>query len=187
MRKYQDLPITIRELEPGDKGLILLSWVDAVMDICPKIRIPELFWLDKRYFRARYWELVSKVLENRPDLFLCAIHPDHPDQIFGWTCQDKDVIHMCYVKGVFRRYGIAGLLTGGIRTVSHWTTYCEKIAKRHRLQYNPKCWEDLIHDINRSQKDSTTFDRDRLEASAINPEHRDAQRTTEIPDGMETR
>ena len=70
---------------------------------------------------------------------LVAFFPEVPDEILGWVCMKKDVLHYAYVKSVYRRRGIATGLVAGLATCyTHATDRVgEAFAASLNMQFNP--------------------------------------------------
>lgn len=61
-----------------------------------------------------------------------------PDEIVGWVCHGKDVVHYVYVKSAYRKLGIAeALVNTGFKFYSHQTRAGIQLAKKYGFRYNP--------------------------------------------------
>jgi hypothetical protein len=93
----------IRESTSKDKAFITSTWYQSYY---PKSNLP---FDDYKYYQNR---LMKSLLENSTILIAC----DDTDttQIFGWLVYmnvlNEPVIHYCYVKTIYRRFGAAKAL-----------------------------------------------------------------------------
>lgn len=65
-------------------------------------------------YRAVYTETIRQLVARGAQV-LVAVNPDYPDHILGWICTErtrdgKPVVHMVYVKSLFRRKRVASSL-----------------------------------------------------------------------------
>lgn len=123
------LTVVIRDVEPGDWPFIDDSWVRSLA-FCQRER-PARGWFDRLHLRIAR-------LKERGAKFKIAVDPDDRDQILGWACAEKPVVHYCFVKLPFREQGIARQLLAELDMAdsrhvlcSEWTTYASKIDRRH--------------------------------------------------------
>lgn len=142
------LPLRLRELEPQtDLGLILDSWcgtcrpprTDAPKGVQPFTSMSRQEWEEHR-------ELIGSLLGRCGALVAC--HPEHPEQIFGWSCAEVQptgrgrriqVLHMAYTRATWRRCGVAGRLLAAqlpaFRAKPLYLTHEPKIRRHH-----PRAW-----------------------------------------------
>ena len=144
-----DLPVRIRQVRDTDHALILDSWVGILL-----YKTPGNFWIPNGLTVEKYRQMISRLLEDRPELFSLVVNEDDEDQIFGWRCGERRVSHFVFVKREFREMGLASLLCGNYEQwiFTHWTKDCEKIGK---LIYKPSLFKELINEINRPLGDSS--------------------------------
>ena len=70
-----------------------------------------------------------------------AFFPEVPDEVLGWACVEPypEVLHYVYVKGTYRRMGIArGLVEGRARCYTQYTDAAgRKFAEKVGITFNP--------------------------------------------------
>jgi hypothetical protein len=90
--------------------------------------------------------MVTRLLEAKPELFRVLVNEDDEDQIFAWSCADRDVTHFVFVKRPFRGEGLSKrLFDSGI--VTHWTRACEDMQ---HIYYEPSLFQELINGISKT-------------------------------------
>jgi GNAT superfamily N-acetyltransferase len=114
------LPFSVRSYVPGDRNLILHSWIQNAQ------RFSRL-----RAGYARAAEERIKELLGGAGRCLVACSQREPGRVFGWAVAQGPVgggvLHFVYVKRALRRQGIGGALLRALGLdkrpvcVSHWT------------------------------------------------------------------
>jgi len=103
MEEKEELPISIRPMQPGDVPLVLNSWLKSYRD-CPAS------WGtgNDDYFRTQK-TVISKLMTKCNVAIACD--PQDDDQIFGWLAWEDSkediVVHYIFVKHIFQRMGVA--------------------------------------------------------------------------------
>jgi hypothetical protein len=169
-----DLPIIIRPIRETDRALILDSWVGILLYKCPGFS-----WAPKGLTSSVYRELITKLLDNRADLFRVVVSETDEDQIFGWVCGDARVTHFVWVKKEFRDMGLASTLIdikrkGNGWVFSHWSRDCERIG---RIDYKPSLFQEVIRGIESKAMGRSIAENDKHagEGGADSQDRRDGQ------------
>ena len=133
MSKSNPEGVIIRAATSDDMNFIYSSWLSAIAT-SEKRRTPK----DIVYKNHR--PIMERALAESSVLIACM--DDYKDQILGWLCYDRDILHYLYIKQPFRKHGLANMLIEhtGVKeplTVTHWTWRLWDISKTHKLVYNP--------------------------------------------------
>jgi len=132
------LPVRIRKADEGDISFIYSSWLKsyaAQNKDQPKITVYKM-----------HREVVSRLLEDGITLVACM--EDNPDQVLGWLCAQRIpkflILHYCYVKAPFRRFGLARSLVDAFEyrsgepvALSHKGYVCKDLKGRYEFLYVP--------------------------------------------------
>ena len=132
------LPIRVRQADEGDASFIYSSWLKsnaAQNKDQPKITVYEM-----------HREVVSRLLEGGITLVACM--EDDPDQVLGWVCAQRTpkflVVHYCYTKAPFRRFGLARTLLNAFDykqgepiVISHKSYICKDLKGRYNFLHIP--------------------------------------------------
>jgi len=132
------LPVRIRKADEGDISFIYSSWLKsyaAQNKDQPKITVYKM-----------HREVARRLLEDGITLVACM--EDNPDQVLGWLCAQRIpkflVIHYCYVKAPFRRFGLARALVDAFEyrpgepvALSHKGYICKDLKGRYEFLYVP--------------------------------------------------
>lgn len=146
MSKTIGIETEIRPGRPEDLNFVFATLLRSYKsDSYFAMRIPDtLFYLC-------HHKVVEHILA-KPATKLSIITPvDEPNTILGYLLIEKyakkDVVHFCYVKSPFRRYGLATKLFQAADVpldepdrcwFTHWTKLCNELTKKHsNLIYNP--------------------------------------------------
>lgn len=126
--------VNLRRATSDDLRFIAASWYDDYWSRWGKKHC------DRRLFHDGQGARIDRLL-TRCDA-LVAYLPEVPDEVLGWAVLDDkhEVVHYCYVKGEYRRMGIAtGLVRGhDVKWFSHSVDTTGGIfAKKFNLKYNP--------------------------------------------------
>ena len=138
IRDSKKLPVRIRQADEGDASFIYSSWLKsyaAQNKDQPKIALYEM-----------HREVVTRLLESGITLVACM--DDDPDQVLGWLCAQRTpkflVVHYCYMKAPFRRFGLARSLLaafdycpGEPLVISHKSYICKDLKDRYNFLYIP--------------------------------------------------
>lgn len=130
--------MNIRPMKSGDTNFILSTWLKSYYDTLTtyskkaqaKIAPPN------EVFFKEHQEKIKKVLESANTLICTA--PDDDNQIIGYIVTESGTLHFCYVKHVFRKFGVAKRLrlqVGKLENYSHHTPLSKYINKD--LIFNP--------------------------------------------------
>lgn len=97
-------------------------------------RIPD------RTFYVRHHAVIERILARGAEL-LVACPADAPETILGYLVREGATLHFLYVKGPFRRMGVAKALVGEYRPeqFTHWTNDLDHVRKMvgEGVQYDP--------------------------------------------------
>ena len=138
IRDSRRLPIRVRQADEGDASFIYSSWLKsyaAQNKDQPKITLYEM-----------HREVVSRLLEGGITLVACM--EDDPGQVLGWVCAQRTskflVVHYCYTKAPFRRFGLARTLLntfdykqGEPIAISHKSYICKDLKGRYNFLHIP--------------------------------------------------
>lgn len=101
-------PLSMREAKVDDLKFILNSWVESHREA------PGCEHVKRGAFRVGMSERVKRLLKRCGATV--AYEESTPAQIWGWVCAERLdgalVVHYCYVKSIYRRLGVAGMLMG---------------------------------------------------------------------------
>lgn len=134
--------VLIRPRIPGDEAFIFGTWLQGHYE-------KSLFakGQDWATYKALHHQVIERLLERGSTLVACA--SDFPTQIFGYLCHEGpgEVLHYVFVKGPFKRNGIAGQLmaeAGFTKTKPFVFTHLNNSDLVHQLRkkwplgkYNP--------------------------------------------------
>lgn len=121
----------IRAMLPSDERFIHSSWHTS-------------FWktgagrkVDKKLYNTWQDLRIQRLMQKCQ--VLVAYLEEVPDEILGWSCVGHRALHYVYVKGVYRRNGIAsGLVLSDLAYYTHPTdTVGGLFMKKMNLEYNP--------------------------------------------------
>lgn len=126
----------IRPSREGDINFVLSTWLKSYYEALKYYGSKGLpFPKDDVFFQGHQSKI--KELLKTAQCFVC-VAPDEDNQIIGYIVFDKDSLHYCYVKQVFRKMGVARELKSkaiGLEAYSHHTRYSRYLNKG--LQYDP--------------------------------------------------
>lgn len=95
---------------------------------------------DSVFFRFHH-PIVERILERPGTSVRVACLPDAPEVILGYLVHEGGVVHWVYVKGAFRRLGIASRLAENLPpdfSFTHRTTEAEPLLRKYpHATYNP--------------------------------------------------
>lgn len=146
------VPHLLRGFEPRDRPFVSQTWVRSLAD-APAYRICS----PKDYF-VQMQKRVDRLLESKWVDVVLATTPDDSDGFLGWIARaadDRDTVHMVYVKEAYRRMGLARLMvnhkrdTARVVKATHWGKNCETIVlnKPGSMQYCPSLLREIRHRI----------------------------------------
>jgi hypothetical protein len=122
----------IRAATEADTHFIHSSWFSSLWSSWAKGRISRAVYEREQPKRIKRLLYASEVT--------VAYFPEVPDEVLGWACIQGESLHFAYVKGIYRKMGIArGLVEGRAKC------YTQRVeAKEGRalmsalsLEYNP--------------------------------------------------
>ncbi len=118
------LPVAIRAYRPdGDMPFVYKAWITSYRTSDRAGTVPD------HVFYALTKIAINQLLARGMKIAL-AVSPDDDDQILGFIAYEAPgpVLHYCFVKDMFRRQGVASLLTAyanfapdGPLFCTHWT------------------------------------------------------------------
>lgn len=130
-------PFAIIEGLNDARSLVYATWLRCYYSSSPFSRnVP------KDVFFREHHAVIDRIMTRNPVVRL-AVLPDDPSVVFGWSVHEPGLglIHFCYVKPSFRRYGIAKALLAGVEPRGEYThfTYILKDLepKLGGLTFNP--------------------------------------------------
>ena len=132
------LPVRIRQADEGDASFIYSSWLKsyaAQNKDQPKITLYEM-----------HREVATRLLESSITLVACM--EDDPDQVLSWLCAQRIpkflIVHYCYTKAPFRRFGLARSLLGAFDyrpgepiVISHKSYICKDLKGKYNFLHIP--------------------------------------------------
>lgn len=124
------LEVEIRAPTPEELSLVKHSWFKSMQkrsDLGRLVR-PDLFSPETN-------ALITRL--TRHHLPVVATVAGVPEEVIGWACRSSDTVFYVYVKGDFRRHGVATKLAFGSSYYAIRTPGGEAFAKAVKLLYNP--------------------------------------------------
>ena len=138
-------PILIRPMTPEDLDFIRPSWADSLYKEVPwrKMR--------RRDFKAGHRATMARLLARKGSICLIAVAPEGEPK-YGWVLGAPGLLHYVYVRGIFRRSGVASRLLENLarvgdlvgdrdkdadQLVSCWTRHFRYLEGRWPALYNP--------------------------------------------------
>lgn len=122
----------IREASQADLHFVHSSWFSSLWSS----------WARGRINRKVYeWGQAARIhrLLNASNVTVAYL-AEVPDEVLGWACIQGDALHYVYVKGSYRRMGIArGLVEGRVRWYTQRVEAKEgrALVARLDLEFNP--------------------------------------------------
>lgn len=116
-----DCPWLLRAAEAGDRGYIMSTWRKTARTHLRWLRdVPDSVYDDRRHGYVRHVEAILDRCDSAAEKAARAIvacDPENPEILYGYAVAEGEAIHMVYVRGAFRRQGVArGMLEAlGIR------------------------------------------------------------------------
>lgn len=126
----------LRSMIEGDINFVLSTWLKSYYEELKRNGSKGVIYPKDDVFFQGHQSRIKEVLKTSECLVCVA--PDEDNQIIGWIVFDKDAIHYCYVKQVFRKMGVARELQKQAiqpRSYSHHTRFSRYLNKG--LTYNP--------------------------------------------------
>jgi hypothetical protein len=123
---------TIRAATEADTTFIHSSWFSSLWSTWAKGRISRAVYEREQPKRIRRLLYASDVT--------VAFFPEVPDEVLGWACIQGDCLHYTYVKGVYRKMGIArGLIEGTAKCYTQRVEAKEgrALVAALKLEFNP--------------------------------------------------
>ena len=95
-----------------------------------------------------YWEGQAELIDAllKRSHVVVAVSPEDSTQVFGWAAFEKrgrvGILHYCFVKAAFRRYGVARALLQEVSALpglmhSHRTEDGDRLTRALRSTWNP--------------------------------------------------
>ncbi len=125
--------IVIREAHINDMPFIYNSWLISYGSSSGLHISKDL------YFREQQ-RLIEKLVGNPQVECLVACLPEYENQILGWVCRDRSIIHYMYVKHPYRKLGIGRTMLnvlGSVKFLTHHTRISTVICPKWKITYNP--------------------------------------------------
>ena len=130
----------LRPAEAKDRNFILNSWLRRYRDA-----ISARLVTDAVYYRIQH-EVITKILDRPNLLTVVACNPEDPMQIYGYlvaeVLDDLLLVHWTYVKGPFRRFGVAKAMLAQLPAAgkvqhTHRTHLLRFLDPKEISTYNP--------------------------------------------------
>lgn len=127
--------IHLRPYEAADHNFVLNSWLKSYRnsDFAKKI--------DNETYYKSHAILIASILATATTIIACD--PEAHHVIYGYLCwtpnnDSPDCFHYCYVKGPFRKMGIAKVLVTSVNPGSAYiVTHLTDSLYRDNLTYHP--------------------------------------------------
>lgn len=104
-------PWLLREVGPSDRGYVFSTWRKTARTHLRWLRdVPDAVYDDRRHGYARHVEAILERCEDptaKAARAIVACDPEDPEILYGYAVVEGDAIHMVYVRGPFRRQGVA--------------------------------------------------------------------------------
>ena len=139
VRDSDKLPVYIRLADSGDASFVYKSWLDSWW-VQNKDQFQPLFYKGHR-------ETIARLMENAITVIACS--DEDPSLIFAWMCglrtaNGRLIVHYCYTKEAFRKFGLAKTLLGYLEhkkgepvLCSHRSFIFRDIKQPYNLFYVP--------------------------------------------------
>ena len=121
---------SVRRAVPDDLGFIFSTWLKHYKQHSDLTK-----HITNSVFYVKYHKIIEKLLAK--SLVVVAHPPGRPEVILGYAALEMltpPVVHWVYVKGPWRRFGIARLLLEGLDVAhcsfTHWTRDIESFRER---------------------------------------------------------
>lgn len=127
-----DATPTIREATSADIRFVHSSWFSSLWSAWGRGRI------NRKVYEQGQDARISRLLKS--SAVTVAYFPQVPDEVLGWSCVQGDALHYVYVKGIYRKMGIArGLVEGRVRCYTQRVEAKEgrALVSALKLEYNP--------------------------------------------------
>lgn len=132
----------LRPAKPEDVNFIVHSFLKRYRDAI-HIRLVT----DKVYYEKQH-AVIAKILQTPGCDVRVACDPEDENHIYGWVLaehltDDWILLHFCYVKGAFRRFGVAKALLNDVIGTStkiqytHKTKLVDFLDPQNRAVFNP--------------------------------------------------
>jgi len=134
--------VKFRELDLSDTsevGLVYKSWLGSYKNHADVIPFD--------MYRAVYQVILDRLVKSDDNMVVLAVHPEHPEQIFGFACVSRSsaVLHYLYVKSKYRNKGIASdLLTFLTENKPFQFTFSTKLGRKYLLPRGGKPNQRII-------------------------------------------
>lgn len=138
--------MNIRPLRDSDMNLVLSTWMVSLFSAYEyyakriyggDVQSIRPFPSKGIFFKGHEAKIKALLLVPSSKCLVC-VAPDDDNQIIGWVVFDRDTVHYCYVKNVFRKMGVARALMAqatGAQFYSHHTNHAKYLSKG--LTYDP--------------------------------------------------
>ncbi len=123
--------IKIRRAISSDERFIHSSWFQSFWKATASNSVP------RDVYKIEQDAAIDRLLQGAH--IAVAYLEEVPDEILGYSVSAQDVCHWVYVKGIYRRRGIATrLMPTGLQFFSHWPdSGGRKFFGKFGLQFNP--------------------------------------------------
>lgn len=128
----------IRDLDTNDINFIYNAWLKSYRNnnltkpICNDV------------FFSNHKDIITNILKNSNTSIIC--NKDDTTQIYGFITYTSDIIHFCYVKYPYRRFGLGRQLFNHVYNtysdnthirITHYSPKVNKYIDKYNLVFNP--------------------------------------------------
>lgn len=147
------IPITIRPMEPGDRALVLATWLNGYY----RGAVAPFRWCSRSTFYVLYQPIVEALL--RASFVRVAAAPEDETLIVGFVVVQGDMVHWCWTAERYREHGVMRDLVQDIADTpmqyTHETLFWRrKVAPTlPRWRYRP----EAVLEVVRQDQKATVF------------------------------
>lgn len=127
-----DGTILLREMQTGDRNLILSTWLKGLYFGSDYFRT-----IDASDFFEHYNRLFNAYLDSHFSSVTIAALRNDPDVIVGYSIADEDTLHFVFVKKAWRKKGIGRMLVPVMPKVITFLTKVGKSLKPDSVKFKP--------------------------------------------------
>lgn len=128
--------IKIRSVRPGDEPFIINSYLNSYRSS------PLVSSVPKGFYYSNQTEVIKLLMAESAAKVAC--NPEDEDQIYGYVLASETsefvFCHWVYIKGPFRRFGVATKLLADLPQKTAFYTHFnefQELFKKHKAKYVP--------------------------------------------------